>query len=90
MSIFTMRYCSLPIDLAFSPREGKVAFVQPHGFRPCFDQPERGVEAAFRGDNIIIGGDVVLEYGVFYEYKTIPKLLDYLAQQNLSNPYKDK
>ena len=78
---------NMPINLVILSNE-TLAFVRVAEFKALFDMaptPE-GVCAEFYQDTFVIDGEAY-EYNSAYAYKTIPKMLEWLQAQNLTNPF---
>ena len=67
--------------------DGMVAFQCGHRFHPILDHPESSVAAIISEEDIFIDSDTVIEYGMFYPYKEMPKLLAWLKAQGLQKPF---
>lgn len=72
----------LPLQLQCY-EDGTVAFAKLGLFKAIVDQPEVGLQAIITTEDIVIGADTVIEYGVRYNYKEMPELLAYLKSQNM-------
>ena len=65
---------------------GCIVFVKAMQFIACTDNPFVGVQAIVSEDDIYIGADTMVEYGVAYDYKDMPELLAWLQSFNMQIP----
>lgn len=75
----------LPIQLQCY-QDGTVAFAKLGLFKAIVDQPGDGLQAIITTEDIAIGADTVIEYGMRYRYKEMPELLAYLKSLDMEMP----
>lgn len=70
----------MPVNLILNPK-GVLAFVKTQPIVAVFTDDG----AAFYSDDFEIAGEGY-DYNTWYEYKSIPEMLDWLQRQNLQMP----
>lgn len=81
----SMQINKLPIRLTCL-QNGNVIFDRLANFDTIIDYPETGVCAIISNQDIVIGADTVVEYGVQYLYKDMPDLKAWLVSQKMQMP----
>ncbi|MGZ8888083.1 MAG: hypothetical protein ACXW1D_00840 [Halobacteriota archaeon] len=82
MMALDARLANLPIQITYYGN-GLIEFNRYVNFNTIVDNPCEGIQAIISNEDIYVGADTVVEYGVRYEYKEMPELLAWLKEQNL-------
>lgn len=75
----------LPLQLQCF-QDGTVSFAKLGLFKAIVDQPGDGLQAIITTEDIAIGADTVIEYGMRYRYKEMSELLAYLKSLDMEMP----
>lgn len=75
----------LPLHMICA-EDATISFSKTFGFRAIIDHHENGCCAIITDEDIFIGADTIIEYGVRYHYKGMPELLAWLQAQKLEMP----
>lgn len=76
------RLANLPIKITYYV-DGWVELNRLANFNTIVDNPCAGIQAIISNEDVYVGADTVVEYGVRYDYKEMPELLAWLKEQNL-------
>ena len=76
---------NLPIQISYLSN-GYVVFDRLADFQTIVDNLGDGVQAILSNQDIAIGANTVVEYGMQQDYKNEPELLAWLVAQNLTPP----
>jgi len=80
-----MQLATLPIQIILA-ENGMIGFQSLGDFSIIIDCNDSGIQAIVSTQDIFIGANTVIDYGVLYPYKEMPELLAWVQDKKLIEP----